>query len=630
MPFASAMVAPLGLGVVCGALRQQNISVKCHFLNIDLAERIPEAIYSYPANEGLNVDAMLSDWLFSEHLFGEDAERDSKFIALLNSEDSLGHIRWRKDCPSLADFLAEVPLLKREVKRCIERGAVQVLADNPKIVGCSSTFFQRLASLAMLKKIKELAPDVVTIIGGADCEGEAGVEAVKAFGFIDYLFSGDGDITVPQLVSQILNNQTPVLGYGVYNKDKALKGEIEVACVDGKDITKADLSDFYERIKNSRLNTHASKKYFLETSRGCWKGDKQHCSFCGLNGQRLCFRHKDCDAVLAELRHAYFDLGCRMFLTADTVLDMVAFRGLFEQFSKEAPDALFSYESVSTLTEPQIDVLADNGIMIIQSGIESLIAKHAKLLNKGNDPMTSIALLKFCQERRIQVIWNMLTSIPGDELADYDILKSLVPKICHFVGPSWGKIRFDKHSLYWQEPDKYGLKLQPMICYSILLPKGLVDLNRWAFFYDNLNPQATVDSEAIRDIGLMVKDWYNATHPQKYKLEFESDYVIYDSRPCAKVTRYTMSEDEFKVMELARKPILVAKVENISENIGIAVENLKSYGYLLEMDGKLLALPLKQPSDEKVKKYRDRYRTMINIIGIEENCKDSFKVIEEE
>ena len=70
MPFAMPLLAPLGVNVLCGALRKAGLKVRCCFANVDFAERVPEELYDYPASNGLNVDVMLGDWLFAESLFG--------------------------------------------------------------------------------------------------------------------------------------------------------------------------------------------------------------------------------------------------------------------------------------------------------------------------------------------------------------------------------------------------------------------------------------------------------------------------------------------------------------------------------------------------------------------------------
>ena len=190
MPFAMPLIAPLGVGVLCGALRRAGWRVRCRFANIDLAERVPEELYDYPASNGLNVDVMLADWLFTEPLFGPDPERDRRFFEILQEECDHGRLVWNGRYRSPEDLLRDIPLLKREAVRCVEKAAAALADGSTRIVGCSSTFFQRLASLALLKRVRELNPEVVTFLGGSDCEGEAGMEAVRSFSFGDYGFCG--------------------------------------------------------------------------------------------------------------------------------------------------------------------------------------------------------------------------------------------------------------------------------------------------------------------------------------------------------------------------------------------------------------------------------------------------------
>ena len=567
MPFAMPLIAPLGVDVLCGALRRAGYRVRCCFANVDFAERVPEELYDYPASNGLNVDIMLGDWLFSSSLFGEDPERDRRFLELLREENAHDRLVWNSRYHSLDDLLRDIPLLKREALRCVEKTASFLADGSTRIVGCSSTFFQRLASLALLKRVKELNPSVVTFLGGSDCEGEAGLEAVRCFPFVDYAFCGEGDLTVPEMTGRVLRGDfSGKLPFGVFDRAKAEKGLPEVACVPGNAIAEPDASDYYERIKKSRLHRASLRKYFLESSRGCWKGQKQHCSFCGLNGQRVVYRCKNPDRVLAELRRGYYEFGARIFLTADTVLDLNTMRNVLKTFGKEAPDAVISYETVSTLTEEQVRFLADCGVMVIQSGIETLHPRHIRLLNKGNNTLSSIALLKFTLENRVQVLWNMLSGIPGDTPEEYRWVKELVPKICHLPGPNWGAIRFDRFSLYWKDPERFGLKLVPMKCYSILMPEKSVCLDRWALFYDNINPAARTSQTEIADVRKAVDEWYHDSHPAKYHLEFTAPDRLRDTRPCAMVPEYTLSPEEQAVLQAARSPVDRTLVETLPGN----------------------------------------------------------------
>jgi len=71
-------------------------------------------------------------------------------------------------------------------------------------VGCSATFLQLYPALALLKRIHERAPDVVTLIGGPGCETGMGLAVHRHFPWVDYLVSGEADDIVVPLVRRLL------------------------------------------------------------------------------------------------------------------------------------------------------------------------------------------------------------------------------------------------------------------------------------------------------------------------------------------------------------------------------------------------------------------------------------------
>ena len=139
MPFAMPLIAPLGVGVLCGALRRAGCRVRCRFANIDLAERVPEELYDYPASNGLNVDVMLADWLFAEPLFGPDPERDRRFLEILQDECGHDRVVWNGRYRSSGDLLRDVPLLKREAARCVEKTAAALAPPGSSAVRAPSS-----------------------------------------------------------------------------------------------------------------------------------------------------------------------------------------------------------------------------------------------------------------------------------------------------------------------------------------------------------------------------------------------------------------------------------------------------------------------------------------------------------
>ena len=80
--------------------------------------------------------------------------------------------------------------------------------DQYDIVGFTSTFDQNVASLTMAKLIKDLYPNIRIVFGGANFDGDMGLEHFRAFPWIDYIVVGEGEEVFPPLVKQILTHAT--------------------------------------------------------------------------------------------------------------------------------------------------------------------------------------------------------------------------------------------------------------------------------------------------------------------------------------------------------------------------------------------------------------------------------------
>src|SRR6185295_2446227 len=103
--------------------------------------------------------------------------------------------------PAELNKLAEIlPSIVKKTEPFINDCLKEVIAIRPKIVGFSSTFQQQLASLALAMRIKENIPETLIVFGGANCEGEMGLEMIKKFPFIDVIVSGEGDEVFPEIV----------------------------------------------------------------------------------------------------------------------------------------------------------------------------------------------------------------------------------------------------------------------------------------------------------------------------------------------------------------------------------------------------------------------------------------------
>ena len=59
-----------------------------------------------------------------------------------------------------------------------------------------------------------------------------------------------------------------------------------------------DYTDFFAQFERSQFGKNWQPSVFVETSRGCWWGERMHCTFCGLNGATMAFRSKSAPRAL--------------------------------------------------------------------------------------------------------------------------------------------------------------------------------------------------------------------------------------------------------------------------------------------------------------------------------------------
>ena len=89
--------------------------------------------------------------------------------------------------------------LRTAATQFVDHAARRILATSARVVGCTSTFQQHVASLAVLRRIHELDPDVITMMGGANCETIMGQTTHRCFPWVDYVVSGEADGLITDL-----------------------------------------------------------------------------------------------------------------------------------------------------------------------------------------------------------------------------------------------------------------------------------------------------------------------------------------------------------------------------------------------------------------------------------------------
>ncbi|RPH58650.1 MAG: RiPP maturation radical SAM protein 1, partial [Acidobacteria bacterium] len=464
MPFGSAFAPSLGLSLLKAGLVNRGISSRIRYFSIRFAELTGQAFYEGIAEDGRpRTRELAGEWIFSSSLFDWTQQDEQDYVNQILFDRGAWTLRSEVDpvSPALARrILAARARVEPFLSACLH----DVLRDQPRIVGFTSVFQQHVASLALARLIKQARPDIFVVLGGANCERVMGAETVRQFPFVDAVVSGEGDQVFPELVQRVLD-RAPVAGLqGVRTRDSVASefGKAQFSTAPPirnlDELPYPDFGDYFAQFEASRYGREWQPNLFFETSRGCWWGEKMHCTFCGLNGATMAFRSKSPQRALDELvtlaeRHP----GCNVQVV-DNILDMNYFKTFVPELAARRVGLGLFYETKSNLKKDQIRLLRAAGIRFIQPGIESFSDTVLTLMRKGVSGLQNIQVLKWCKELGVEPNWNLLFGFPGEPPEEYTRMAKFVPFLTYLQPPdTMCMIRMDRFSPNFFDAEKLGL-----------------------------------------------------------------------------------------------------------------------------------------------------------------------------
>lgn len=517
----------LGVHLLQGIARRAGVECQVLYTNILFAAQIGEGSYeslatmSYGMHQGERLFARAA---YGLPRLGRDggANLASALVALKRMYRELG-LAFDVDVGHFAQ-------IEELVEGWVESIAV-ALAAGPQIVGCSSSFEQTAASIAILGALKRLSPNTTTILGGANCEGPmaAGVLGM-APDALDYVFSGESEDTFRAFVEAMRDGERPAT--------RILEG---LPCEKLDALPVPDYADYYEQLAMWLPRTRIQPKLTFETSRGCWWGEKKHCTFCGLNGQGMASREKSPERALAELATLLAAHPNRRVTVTDNIMPHSYWKSFVARLPDEQPGLEVMYEQKANLTLAQVRALARAGITEIQPGIEALSSGLLKLMDKGTTAAQNIALLRYAGACGMVVQWNILYGFPNDELGFYRETIELLPLIHHLPAPNRaGKIIIDRFSPYHTYPERYGIRdLAPLADFDDVLPptadRDAVAYHFTATFASAIHEHPAVVGELERAIDAWRAAYHGSARPRlEVVMEPDPDggesYALIDTR----------------------------------------------------------------------------------------------------
>jgi ribosomal peptide maturation radical SAM protein 1 len=535
MPFSYSKYPSIQLGTLSALLKSKGVLVDCHHLNVRFAHKIGVPLYESICEKR----ALFGEWIFSYLLFRDNPKRveyPSLFKPVFEQV--------AKESGHPASFFEE--MASRTAPQFLTWALTAIDWGQYKIVGFTSTFDQNVASLTMAKLIKDLYPDVTIVFGGANYDGEMGLEYFRAFPFIDHVVVGEGEAVFPELVRYLLSGKVGTFPSGVTYREGAV-----IAFTPNhslfSDFAKTgppDYDDYYHLLAELGEAAQGLDRILLyEGSRGCWWGEKHHCTFCGLNAQSMKFRAKSSEQAAREMAYLSNRYDTARFRLVDNIIDMKYIENLFGRFAADHCDLDVFIETKSNLQKSQIRMLAAGGVKCMQPGLESLSINQLHAMDKGVTPMQNIICLKWSAYYRIAVSWNILLGFPGETNEDYRRQINLIPSLFHLHPPeASGKFWLQRFSPYYTKPHDYGIRITgPWTAYEYVYDGRQVDVKKIAYDFEYELDNWNVDPHLYQELVELVQEWQKQAGSSDRPFLYYSkamDYVtVYDGRNSLAPTR---------------------------------------------------------------------------------------------
>ncbi len=615
MPYSDLPIPSLALGLLQSVLEKEGIKTKSIYGNLEFCEKIGyEKYFNHHDGSARNP---IEEWTFLPTVFPERNSDESDCLKALYIQSK----NYRK--VSQEQFEKEIREVREAAQKWIRECAEQILSLSPRVVGCSSSLFQKMPSLALLRTIKQLNPDVITLMGGAECETVMGEAIHKHFDWVDFVISGEGEDLIGPLIKQIFEQGRLIpidtVPIGVFaplhriSKYPELEGEHRYWAVAESfhEQVIPNFDDYFNTLKRlPDISRRVRPTLPVQASRGCAHGI---CRFCGLNAPQMPCRYRSYTDVLKEMHTLSGRYKVQHFEFLDNMLEKRYFDNFLPSLVEGgAPYKIFS-EIRSNIDKKDFELLRRAGITMCQPGIESLHTSALQGMRKGVAAWHNIQTLKWSRQYGIRIYWSILFGLPDDVDTWYGEMAELIPALMHLEPPK-GLLRIEYHrnSTYFENPDQWGLKLRHYPIYDHIYPFNAQSVSNLSYAFEdtfsvtiNENPMMKLlfRRKGLSLLSNKVREWIHDFHgntPQSLFMEDTGEGIlIHDTRHIAKeplIELTGLKAEIYRICDKAVKELdlhetLIAGGETL-EDILNALKFLISHHLLLKVDQRFIALAL--------------------------------------
>lgn len=341
--------------------------------------------------------------------------------------------------------------------------AAKIREYNPQVAGISMMSVDYEPVMNSIDIIKKNLPNVKVVVGGVHptiCTDE-----IKDNEKIDYIITGEGEISFIELLNNIKNNK---------KSPKIIKGK--PPNLDELPFADRDLFEIQEQPIGGQLPLPFVS---IISGRGC----SYKCNFCQ-PAEKLIFgakvRRRSVDNVINELKLLKEKYNFSSFLIHDDCLTedrgwVVEFCKKYKESGFKRPFACQSRADIICRNEDMVKELASVGLSMFLIGFESGNQRVLNFLKKGTKVEQNIKAAKICRKYNIKIWANYMMGIPTETKEEVwdtvNMIKKIAPDVCAaaFYTPHPGSELFEycekndlslikNHSSYRRNPTEPKIK----------------------------------------------------------------------------------------------------------------------------------------------------------------------------
>jgi len=298
----------------------------------------------------------------------------------------------------------------------------EVKQFDPDVVGVTSMTPSIYDALSIIKSVKKLNPNCLTVLGGPHSTARD-MEILQENPFVDVIVRGEGEKTIVELLEEKNKERFATvkgISYRINGKIFRNKGRIVIEDIDDLPIPAyhllpMDKYKVYNRFHFAGIYGKTDKKYCsISACRGC----PFNCIFCACNkmlGKKLRFRNPE--KIIEEIKILRYKYGVKVigFVDDTFTINKKQVISICKLIKKEGLDILMEGSTrVDTFDKEIAENLKKAGFCQIFFGFESANQQSLDFLRKGFKLENVETAVKNAKQAELFVEGNFMIGIPGE------------------------------------------------------------------------------------------------------------------------------------------------------------------------------------------------------------------------